>query len=1359
MEKRVGSTRVGGRCASSGDPAIGLHRPILVHPALLHLHGRSSSPGPLRAPTNLKDEGDILRYGLGLFSALAFLEAEGWPRRPHPGGWAMGEDGMPALSGYGTAPRENGEEGTANPVLSHAALLARLLGAKRAEVGGSRPPVPRRHRSAAGWNEWFSGLVGEDGTASARAGLLGLWELADRWGFKPGIPSTWGIGFTWSPSPSLSTGIQTFGCPNPLALSAALASWADGVGGALRPVHMPDITPYPFSALEPLAAAALGEETSASAWMRDHLGGGEAAMVHALCGLLDGSGGWLLWPAVAVDEASLKVLDRASSKAGVPVHLLECDEGSGGDTVPSGDPSHVHLLWLPPRAQVWYLEHAEALLGPDPHALLDSLARLPSDQPRGGGPLLPPLPADLAAPSRGFLGNWPEKPRVRSAGTPAATARGGRLAELLVSARRMKGDSGEHAEGLFWEGAVLCFMGQPALALQAWRSEAPAPGTEGRLAVFRTRAHDWLQDRRAARKALEEARKFGLNEEDAMQAELAHGQLLWVEGKGAEAEKRFTALVSTAADGNVRAQALCHLATFLLLANRPAEALVRLEEARYALPEPPEPLTEFLLAHRTGLALRKTGDFNRALAHFEAARGVAAGCGFRSLEAWAECEAGNALCQLRRFTEGEAAYRRAEEGAAGLGLQALRESARFDLALCQVDAGNLTPAERTFQAALDRTEEGCTPVSRAVDCYWLGVVRYQRGDFPGALELVERGLEALGELRDPEVRLPLLVLRGEILFSTGQFRKLGFLLRTLESELREESEPNDRLAAMALKRIAASRGEGAFTEAHLRAAEELLEKASMSHRAHWWLLSAQAARENQLPMLEQAWRLAKEAGNAHLACRVLWAMAELGSVPTIQEADRSWLWTFITQNRLRGVERNLLPHLGLLPPSAPAAAQNVPEHLALLARAEKDAAQTLDDVLMRVGASCGCMLEPGRGPSWWGEGPAEVRLFLADSAGLAGVVRANGGSVLGHTGRDGIWCGFYRPGRDGFSEEAAAFIRVWTSLFRPPQGGINPSSAVRLHPAIEKIVVTQSPAMAPLLARLDRAAAFTYPVLITGEAGSGKEVCARAIHAASSRSGKPWFPTNCANLTATLAASLLFGHRKGAFTGADRDKAGLVEAARGSTLFLDEVGELPREAQSGLLRYFQDGSYTPLGDTAVRRSDARVVTATNMDLERAVEDGRFREDLYHRINVIRVEVPALRQRPEDIPLLFAHFLAEASREAGVAVPDVAPEVLPHLSSYRWPGNVRELQNLARALLVESHGCPAIQEAHLPLRMTNRTQRAGRTLAERLRTEERAAIEEALKGEGGSLSAAGRVLGISRQSLAQKMKRLGVRREA
>jgi len=273
-------------------------------------------------------------------------------------------------------------------------------------------------------------------------------------------------------------------------------------------------------------------------------------------------------------------------------------------------------------------------------------------------------------------------------------------------------------------------------------------------------------------------------------------------------------------------------------------------------------------------------------------------------------------------------------------------------------------------------------------------------------------------------------------------------------------------------------------------------------------------------------------------------------------------------------------------------------------------------------------------------------------------------------------------------------------------------------------------------------------------------VCARAIHEASPRAGKPWVPANCANLSPTLAASQLFGHRRGAFTGADKDREGYVETARGGTLFLDEVGELALEVQGGLLRYLQDGSYTPLGETRERRSDARIVAATNQDLEKAMAQGRFRPDLYHRLRVIPIEVPPLRQRPEDIPLLFAFFLARAAQEEGVSEPAVEPAVLTRMAAYSWPGNVRELQNLARALLVESHRGRVIREAHLPARMLRCVAHPGMSLAAQVETAERAAIAGALQESAGNRAAAARLLGISRQALAQKMKRLGMmRREA
>jgi DNA-binding NtrC family response regulator/tetratricopeptide (TPR) repeat protein len=901
---------------------------------------------------------------------------------------------------------------------------------------------------------------------------------------------------------------------------------------------------------------------------------------------------------------------------------------------------------------------------------------------------------------------------------------------------------------------VFFLMGQPALALAAWEGLSGTGLEQGRLWVYRSRALERLQDFAGARAALARARGHRLAPEDEALAALSEGQMLWVEGRADEAAERLEPLARGSSDGDVRAQALCHLATQALHANRIEGAMRLLEEARYALPEPPQPLSEFLLLHRTGMALHKVGDFDKALAHFGSAREVAASVGFRCLEAWAGCDAGNALRQLYRFEEAIAAYRHAEEGATGLGLARLAESARFDLAVCQAEVGELGPAERAFLAALERGA-GDAPRDRATGWYWLGAVRHQRGDYPGALEAAEEGIAALGDLKDPEVRFPLLVLRGEILLATGQLRKLGYLLRGMEGELGEVTEPNDRLAAAALSRAAAAKGEGRFETGDLKRAESQLGSASPYFKAYWYLLSAQALGDKGGGALDMALRHAREARNAHLACRAMLALSERGALPVLEPEERRWLARFLSENRVRGPERSLLAYLGEAPPALDEGPGDFSEDLILLSRAEAAHEETLDDILRRVGATCGCKLAPGFAPQWWGSGTAEQRLALSAAAGLKGEAPAPGGVMLGYPGRAGLWCGLFRPGGASFSPGDATVFRLWARLLRPAAEACPACAEGAHHPAVVRLILTRSPAMDDLLGRVERAAPFAFPVLITGEAGSGKEVCARAIHEASPRAGKPWIPANCANLTPTLAASLLFGHRRGAFTGADRDHAGFVETARGGTLFLDEVGEVPPEVQPGLLRYLQDGSYTPLGETRERRSDARVVAATNRDLEKAVAEGRFREDLFHRLKVIPIEVPPLRQRPEDIPLLFGQFLARAAKEEGVPEPAVEPAVLTRLAAYPWPGNVRELQNLARALLVEvDRGC-LIREAHLPERLVNGAARPGRSLAAQMEAVERKAIASALKEAAGNRAAAARLLGISRQALAQKMKRLGM----
>ncbi len=236
-----------------------------------------------------------------------------------------------------------------------------------------------------------------------------------------------------------------------------------------------------------------------------------------------------------------------------------------------------------------------------------------------------------------------------------------------------------------------------------------------------------------------------------------------------------------------------------------------------------------------------------------------------------------------------------------------------------------------------------------------------------------------------------------------------------------------------------------------------------------------------------------------------------------------------------------------------------------------------------------------------------------------------------------------------------------------------------------------------------RAAKSSIPVLITGESGVGKEVIARALHGASDRAGKPFVAVNCGALPANLVESILFGHEKGAFTGAHEKHAGKFVEANGGTLFLDEIGELPLDMQVKLLRALQEGEVDPVGGKRPVKVDVRIVSATNRDPAQQVKEGAFREDLFYRLNVFPIEAPALRERREDIPALVEHFIARFNVEEGKRVAGCSPETLALLQGHDWPGNVRQLENavyralvLADSPLLQPHDFPAISGVAVPL---------------------------------------------------------------
>jgi len=259
------------------------------------------------------------------------------------------------------------------------------------------------------------------------------------------------------------------------------------------------------------------------------------------------------------------------------------------------------------------------------------------------------------------------------------------------------------------------------------------------------------------------------------------------------------------------------------------------------------------------------------------------------------------------------------------------------------------------------------------------------------------------------------------------------------------------------------------------------------------------------------------------------------------------------------------------------------------------------------------------------------------------------------------------------------------------------------HAATRTGVVVESPAMRDLYALARRAAAGNSSVLIFGETGAGKEVLAETVHAASPRASKPFLPLNCAALTETLVESELFGYERGAFTGANQPKIGLIEAAAGGTVFLDEIGEMPLAVQAKLLRAIETKTVLRIGATSARAVDVRFVAATNRDLEEEVAEKRFREDLYFRLNVITLEIPPLRERQGEIEILARLFLKKLAEPLGRAIPTISPEALTWLRAYPWPGNIRELRNVIERAFVLCTGSELTPE-HLPVEKMLRSRR-------------------------------------------------------
>jgi DNA-binding NtrC family response regulator len=330
-------------------------------------------------------------------------------------------------------------------------------------------------------------------------------------------------------------------------------------------------------------------------------------------------------------------------------------------------------------------------------------------------------------------------------------------------------------------------------------------------------------------------------------------------------------------------------------------------------------------------------------------------------------------------------------------------------------------------------------------------------------------------------------------------------------------------------------------------------------------------------------------------------------------------------------------------------------------------------------------------------------------------------------------------------------------------------------PDVEGVIVGSCPAMREVYKAIGRVADQNVPVLITGESGTGKELVARAIYQHGPRAHAPFLALNCAAIPDNLLESELFGHEKGAFTGADRRRIGKFEQCNGGTIFLDEIGDMPLSPQAKILRLLQEQSFERVGGNETVQTDVRVIAATHHDLKADAAAEKFRPDLYYRLGVFTIHLPPLRERGDDLPLVIQHFLRRFSRELGRAVQEVAPEALERLRGYSWPGNVRELQSVLKQALLRASG-PVLLPAFLPelpgqpcepdpaptagkgfgleVSLQGETRPDARDLyADTHRQLDRLLLPRVLESTWGNLRQAARLLGIARQTLRQKIRDL------
>lgn len=839
-----------------------------------------------------------------------------------------------------------------------------------------------------------------------------------------------------------------------------------------------------------------------------------------------------------------------------------------------------------------------------------------------------------------------------------------------------------------------------------------------------------------------------LEKEDAFLLELLYSQSLWVNGDFEKGESKLKELLKKEKSQKRRCSVFNQLFLLYLNSGEIEKADECIKEISF-LKRDSSPKENLLYNLAMALSLKNKNALTNSYKYLEEARRFAIKGRFLYHEVWIDIEMANILRQLGNFDNAELILERSLKKAKVLLLENVEEVIHFDKILVDVERGLLLKTQKEIESHLG--EKGKNQIEKSIEGYWLSRILFLRGEYSSSLNEIEKHLKNRKNLTK-ELSISFDILKANVLFNLNEIKSLQLLIRKLSMEEILSVGPDYFLEYYSILLYGHSKRICTISSEQEKLKDVVINKCSPISKMTYYLALGKVTNniDESEKFAKMALNLGRDFNNLYIILHSLLILQKIGRLPPLEEKELERIENFIKENKIVDVECHFIKTSKIKKIKEEPV---VDDEISFLSEvSHSNLKETLIQLVKIVGVDEVAIIS--KEGNLYFEGGLSKN-FVTEN--MLKEVSPN------YEGKRGNYSFFSYQSTKGFLGIMAAsqitkkkkeIFKIYLELLNEKEEEKKEFERDEEFGILDKIILGKSEAIKNLKGKIVEASRFNFPVLITGEAGSGKEVCAKGIHLLSSRNKKEWIAFNCANLTPTLATSQLFGYKKGAFTGADSDRDGLVFAAKDSTLFLDEIGELPIETQSHFLRFLQDGTFQPLGSNTTYSSNARIIAATNRNLEEEVKRGNFREDLYYRLKVLTIEVPPLRERKEDIPILFEYFLKSECEKENIKKPEIGKGVVFKLLSHNFYGNVRELQNLTKRLIVSSLVTGIIEERKIEFEKSPKI--SGKvTLEGKLKEYEMELIREILKRNSFNIKESAKEAGLSRQAFYQRAKRFGI----